>query len=172
MSKNNKIKDKKLPRYKRRIRLLCWKMSKLMKLNNKVAVANEWALRNPKRFMGTTVAILSICFLSTIVSLIVSFMSGKEHTEAAVSNENSSESLYQGVADPQVMKNISGLHELDANREVIKQETKNLTEKGLVVKRELDSLMALPVKTSSDSIRIVQDYERLKDIVEFLNNKR
>lgn len=164
MEKKRNIEKKKLPRYKRIIRLWCWKFSKKMELTDKVGHANDWALSHPKRFMSVTVGILSFLALTTIFPLIVAYIdrnSAKSRPPVVEETEI--------IGDRQVLENINGIHQLDSRRDMIRQETKELTDKGMSIKNELDSLMALPEKSYDDSIRIVQDYNNLEDIVNFLN---
>ena len=40
------------------------------------------------------------------------------------------------------------------------------------IKNELDSLLGLEYKTHEDSVRIVSDYHRLQDIVNFLKTDK
>lgn len=173
MITKKKQKKQKTPRYKRLVRVWCWRLSRQWKLKDKIGRANDWCLRHPKRFMGLTVGFLLFCVLSSVLSLAIDYAASRRKAEQAPREQNSSLfSAAKGIGDPQLSRNISGLHELDANRDMIRQETKNLTDKGMQLKNELDSLLALPEKSSSDSARIVEDYKNLQEIVDFLNNKQ
>lgn len=164
-----KKKKKKLPRHKRYVRYWCWRLSKLLKLPDKVGTLNSWATRNPKIFFRSTVGILSFVVFTSIVSLGVSYL--KAGLESR-SQENNKETVSQQetFGDPMVMDNINHFQQIDDTKKVIRNERKALTDKGLFIKHELDSLMALPVKTHDDSIQIVMQYNNLKIIVDFLKN--
>lgn len=157
-----KKKKQKMPRYKRYIRLWIWKLSKALKLPDKVGLLNSWASSNPKIFFRTTVGILSFVVFTSIVSLGVSYLrrGQQQDTEQAQQQET--------FGDPMVMDNINRFQQIDDTKKVIRNERKALTDKGLVIKHELDSLMALPDKTHDDSVQIVMHYNNLKTIVDFL----
>ena len=63
---------------------------------------------------------------------------------------------------------FDGLHNIENNKKVIKSEVHDITDEGLEIKKELDSLVALPYKTHEDSVQMYRDYKRLESIVNFL----
>lgn len=160
-----KKKKKKQPRYKRYVRLWCWRLSKALRLQDKVGTLNSWASKNPKIFFRSTVGILSFVVFTSVVSLGVSYL--KEGMEKKNEPTTQQEETF---GDPMVMENINRFQQIDDNKKVIRNERKALTDKGLVIKHELDSLMALPEKTHDDSVQIVMRYNNLKTIVDFLKN--
>lgn len=173
MITKKKPKKQKMPRYKRLVRVWCWRLSRQWQVKDKIGSANAWCLRHPKRFMAITVGVLSFCVLSSVLSLAFDYAASRRRGQDAPKEQKSTLfSAAKEIGDPQLSRNISGLHELDANRDMIRQETKNLADKGMQIKNELDSLMALPEKTASDSVRIVEDYKNLQDIVDFLNKNK
>lgn len=67
---------------------------------------------------------------------------------------------------------LDGMRQIRNHQKVENIELKNLTERGLQIKNELDSLLALPYKSHDDSVRIVTDYRQIEDIVQFLKKTR
>jgi hypothetical protein len=66
---------------------------------------------------------------------------------------------------------MDGMRQIQNQKKVENYELKNLTERGLQIKDELDSLLALDYKSHEDSVRIVADYRQLEDIVNFLKKR-
>ena len=63
---------------------------------------------------------------------------------------------------------MNGLRQIEETKKTTKLEFKQVTDKGVSIHRELDSLLAIKDKSHEDSIRIVQDYRQLQRIVNFL----
>lgn len=63
---------------------------------------------------------------------------------------------------------MNGLRQIDERKKGEKIEIKQLTDRGITIHKELDSLLAIDVKSHSDSVRIIQDYRQLENIVKFL----
>lgn len=63
---------------------------------------------------------------------------------------------------------MNGLRQIDERKKSEKIEIKQLTDKGVAIHKELDSLLAIDVKSHEDSVRIIQDYRQLENIVNFL----
>jgi len=63
---------------------------------------------------------------------------------------------------------MNGLRQIDERKKSEKIELKQLTDKGVAIHKELDSLLAIDVKSHEDSVRIIQDYRQLENIVNFL----
>ena len=66
---------------------------------------------------------------------------------------------------------INGLHQIQDRKKDTQQELKQLTDKGVMIHKELDSLLAIENKTHEDSIQIIQDYRHLQRIVNFLKKR-
>ena len=67
---------------------------------------------------------------------------------------------------------MNGLRQIEETKKNEKLELKQLTDKGVAIHKELDSLLAIRVKSHEDSIRIVQDYRQLQHIVNFLKKRK
>ena len=73
-----------------------------------------------------------------------------------------------GIADMQPL--FTAFRNIQAGKERHRQTLMELTAKGAAVREELDSMIAIPVKTHADSVRIILRYKQLENIVESLNN--
>lgn len=167
MQKKKRTKGKeKMPRYKRLLRLWCWHLSKRGQLSERVGLANRWASNHPKRFFAITVGALVFFVLTAVFSLVMTYVERSSASPEPVQKQEQRDDEILG--DRKVIQNIENLRQLDNTRNYIKSETKELTDQGLAIKRELDSLMALPDKTHEDSLRIIHDYDNLEQIVDFL----
>ena len=65
-----KGKQKELPKYKRQIRYVCWKLSKGWNVKNKIEKSNQWASENRKTFFALVVGFLSFAFVTTAISIL------------------------------------------------------------------------------------------------------
>jgi len=162
----NKDKKKKrdMPRYKRLLRYQCWELSKGLKLRERIGHANQWCLSHPRKFMGIVLGLSSLIIIYTLISVVVSFsvpQEGSQQDESFMTDKVES-----------IQPTLDGMRKIDDTKKVVNIELKRLTDKGLQIKNELDSLLALENKSHEDSVRIVSDYRQLKDIVNFLNKEK
>lgn len=125
------------------------------KIKEKIAKANLWADANKKRTSCITIGIL-------LLSLIV----GSWLTLTASQNEAQ---MLSGLSDVQPM--FDGMQRIQKVKNMQVEQTTELTNKGKQLKHELDSLVALPVKTHKDSTDIVVKYRQLEIVVDCLENK-
>lgn len=125
------------------------------KIKEKIAKANELAEKNKKRTCGITIGIL-------MLSLIV----GSWLTLTASQNEAK---ILSGLSDVQPM--FDGMQRIQRVKNLQVEQTTELTNKGKQLKHELDSLVALPVKTHKDSTDIIVKYRQLEIVVDCLENK-
>lgn len=65
---------------------------------------------------------------------------------------------------------FNGFHTIQANKEIHHITLMELVTDGQSIRKELDSLIAVPHKTHEDSIRIIKRYKQLEHIVKSLNN--
>lgn len=63
-----------------------------------------------------------------------------------------------------------GFRTIQANKDRQRQTLFELTAQGGKLRQELDSLIAIPRKTHGDSIRIIQSYRQLENIVKSLKD--
>lgn len=125
------------------------------KIKEKIAKANAWADANKKRTSCITIGIL-------LLSLIV----GSWLTLTANQNEAT---MLSGLSDVQPM--FDGMQRIQRVKNLQVEQTTELTNKGKQLKHELDSLVALPVKTHKDSTDIIVKYRQLEIVVDCLENK-
>jgi len=156
-----KGKKKKLPKYKRQIRYVCWKLSKGWNVKNKIEKSNQWASENRKTFFALVVGILSFAFITTAISILYD-MTRPIADDTQVDFSGKTESIES------IEPMMNGLRQIDERKKSEKIELKQLTDKGVTIHKELDSLLAIDVKSHEDSIRIIQDYRQLETIVNFL----
>lgn len=156
-----KGKEKKLPRYKRQIRYVCWKLSKGWQVKNKIEKSNQWASENRKTFFALVVGILSFTFVTTAISTLY---------DLTRPNSNNTQMDFSGKTESieNIQPIMNGLRQIDERKKGEKIEIKQLTDRGITIHKELDSLLAIDVKSHSDSVRIIQDYRQLENIVKFL----
>lgn len=126
------------------------------KIKEKVAQANKWAEANKKRTSCITIGVL-------LLSLIL----GSWLTLTARQNEAT---MLSGLSDVKPM--FDGMHRIQKVKSLQVEQTTELTNKGKQLKHELDSLVALPIKTHKDSTDIVVKYKQLEIVVKYLDNKQ
>ena len=160
-----KGKKKKLPKYKRQIRYVCWKRSKGWNVKNKIEKSNQWASENRKTFFALVVGILSFAFITTAISILYD-MTRPIADDTQVDFSGKTESIES------IEPMMNGLRQIDERKKSEKIELKQLTDKGVTIHKELDSLLAIDVKSHEDSIRIIQDYRQLETIVNFLTKRK
>ncbi len=124
------------------------------KIKEKVARANKWAEANKKRTSCITIGVL-------LLSLIV----GSWLTLTARQNEAQ---MLSGLSDVKPM--FEGMHRIQKVKSMQVEQTTEMTNKGKQLKHELDSLIALPVKTHKDSTDIIVKYKQLELVVKYLDN--
>ena len=147
-----------MPRYKRQLRYLCRQASNGWKLRDRIDQGNQWALENRKTFFALVVGILGFAFVTTAISIVYDLT--RDNIEVNINKQENS------IEDISPMMN--GLRQIEETKKTTKLEFKQVTDKGVSIHRELDSLLAIKDKSHEDSVRIVQDYRQLQRIVNFL----
>lgn len=157
-----KGKKKELPRYKRQLRYACWQLSKGWKVRNKIEKCNQWASENRKTFFALVVGFLIFAFVTTTISILYDLTRkpSSDITQMDLSGKNTP------IENIQPMMN--GLRQIEETKKSTKLEIKQMTDNGVLIHKELDSLLAIENKSHEDSVRIVQDYRQLQNIVNFL----
>ncbi|WP_255418080.1 hypothetical protein [Prevotella rectalis] len=154
--------EKKIPRYKRQLRYLCRQASNGWKLRDRIDQGNQWALENRKTFFALVVGILGFAFATTAISIVYDLTRDKSSDNIDV-NINKQENSIEDISPM-----MNGLRQIEETKKTTKLEFKQVTDKGVSIHRELDSLLAIKDKSHEDSVRIVQDYRQLQRIVNFL----
>ena len=150
-------------RLRTHLQIRAWLQPKLgkagerLRLAGRIRLANIWARKHPKRTFACVTGILSLLLVCSLVTGRGS-SNGNSMVKADINSIASMEPLFQGFRTIQSNK---GLHRVTMLE---------LADSGRAIRRELDSLIAMPRKTHGDSLRIVRQYRRLENIVKFINN--
>ena len=125
------------------------------KLKEKIDKANRWADTHKKK--------VSVITIST---LTLSLICGSWLTLTTHFNESD---MLSGMSD--VKPTFEGMHRIQRVKDLQVEQTVEMTNKGKQLKHELDSLVALPVKSHKDSVDIMVKYKQLEIVVKYLENK-
>lgn len=151
-----KAKAKKDAKIAAGIQSLKTKLKNKFKLSEKIAKANEWADKHKKK-----VSII------TIGTLMLSLIIGSWLTLTSTYNEAD---MLSGFAE--VKPAFEGIHRIQRLKSMQVDQTVELTNKGLQLKHDLDSLVRLPMKSHQDSVDIMVKYRQLELVVKYLDNKQ
>lgn len=122
------------------------------RLAARVRLANAWATKHPKKTFGYVVGtLLAIIFCDIAIAGI----------RAVSQMENVNQ-----IANVEPIFN--GFRAIQANKESQRQTILEMTNQGQILRRELDSLIAIPRKSHRDSVDIIRRYARLENIVKSL----
>lgn len=128
------------------------------RLAARIRLANVWAVKHPKRTFTYVVSSLLFLLASNL------WISG--------TNINSSDELNE--ASQNVISNMeplfTGFRTIQANKDIHRNTLMDLVARGQELREELDSMIAVPNKLRIDSVRIIQRYRQLENIVKSLNN--
>lgn len=120
----------------------------------RIRLANSWAAKHPKRTAACTVGVLAAV-------LVLNVLPDGGEMEPDIPKSGM-------IADMQPV--FSGFRTIQVNKDIHRQTLEELTAKGQKIRRELDSMIALPVKSHGDSVNIVRRYRQLENIVEFIKD--
>ena len=137
----------------RKARLWGYKMGKKYGIGEKVAKANAWADGHRRKTAGILFSVNTCIYLIGFILC----MSGSD------ANGNSIQDPMQDLA--QVQPIFSQLHRIEDMKTVQKKTYVQLSNRAVTLKREVDSLMAMPGKTHQDSVLALQKYDELKTIM-------
>ena len=126
------------------------------KVRERIDRMNQWAEKHKKRTVTITIGILT---LSLILGSWLTFSS----------NSNESE-LFSDMTD--VRPDFEGMRRIQRLKSLQVEQTTDLTNRGQRLKRDLDSLIAIPVKSHKDSVDIMVKYHQLEIVVDYLDNKQ
>ena len=136
----------------RKARLWGYKMGKKYGIGEKVAKANAWADGHRRKTAG-------ILFSVNATIYVIGFL-------LCMSGSSDGSSIKDPMQDfAQVQPMFSQLHRIEDMKTVQKNAIVELSNRAVTLKREVDSLMAMPGKTHEDSVLALQKYDELKTIM-------
>ena len=125
------------------------------KIRERIDRMNQWAEKHKKRTVTITIGILT---LSLILGNWLTFSSDSNESE-----------LFSDMTD--VRPDFEGMRRIQRMKSLQVEQTTDLTNRGQRLKRDLDSLIAIPVKSHKDSVNIMVKYHQLEIVVDYLDNK-
>ena len=137
----------------RRARIWDYKIGKKYAIGEKIAKANAWADGHRRKTAGILFSVNTCIYLIGFVLC----MSGSEADGSSIKDP------MQDLAQIQPM--FSQLHRIEDMKTVQKKTYVQLSHRAVKLKREVDSLMAMPGKTHQDSVLALQKYDELNTIM-------
>ena len=122
------------------------------RLAARIRIANRWATQHPKRTFGYVVGTLLMVLVGDVM---VTGMKA-EMKEPDVNMIANVEPVF------------NGFRTIQANKDTHRRTVLEMTSQGQTLKHELDSLIAIPRKTHTDSIGIIRRYGQLENLVKTL----
>lgn len=127
-------------------------LGKRHRIGARIRIANRWATQHPKRTFGYVVGTL-------LMVLVCDVMIAGMRAEMKEPDVNF-------IANVEPVFN--GFRTIQANKVAHRQSVLDMTSKGQTLKHELDSLIAIPHKSHTDSIGIIKRYSQLENLVKTL----
>lgn len=143
-------------RHTRMFRLFLWYLFKKTRCRERIERANAWAEQNKGRTATMTVGTL---FMLLVIGSVMT-LSGNDEPEM---------NIIDGIAEVNPM--FQGLQQIQDTKAYQLSQMEKLTVKGQSLKRELDSLIRMPVKSHEDSLQIIIKHRQLELIVNNLENR-
>jgi len=137
-------------------RLFLWYLFKKTRCRERIERANAWAEQNKGRTATMTVGTL---FMLLVIGSVMT-LSGNDEPEM---------NIIDGIAEVNPM--FQGLQQIQDTKAYQLSQMEKLTVKGQSLKRELDSLIRMPVKSHEDSLQIIIKHRQLELIVNNLENR-
>ena len=143
-------------RHTRMFRLFLWYLFKKTRCRERIERANAWAEQNKGRTATMTVGTL---FMLLVIGSVMT-LSGNDEPEM---------NIIDGIAEVNPM--FQGLQQIQDTKAYQLSQVEKLTVQGQSLKRELDSLIRMPVKSHEDSLQIIIKHRQLELIVNNLENR-
>ena len=143
-------------RHTRMFRLFLWYLFKKTRCRERIERANAWAEQNKGRTAAMTVGTL---FMLLVIGSVMT-LSGNDEPEM---------NIIDGIAEVNPM--FQGLQQIQDTKAYQLSQMEKLTVKGQSLKRELDSLIRMHVKSHEDSLQIIIKHRQLELIVNNLENR-
>lgn len=134
------------------------------RLAARIRLANAWAVKHPRRTFAYVVGSLLFMLVSNI------WISGlqAEHSDGISIENELADSNISMITNMEPL--FTGFRTIQANKDIQRNTLMDLVAQGQELREELDSMIAVPNKSGTDSARIIQRYRQLENIVKSLNN--
>ena len=137
----------------RKARIWGYKFGKKYGIGNRIVKANDWADGHRRKTAGI---LFSVNFCIYLIGFVLCF-------SGADANSNSIKNPIEDFA--QVQPIFSQMHRIEDLKTVQKATFVQMSNRATVLKKEVDSLMAMSNKSYQDSVLALQKYEELKTIM-------
>lgn len=129
-----------------------------LRYDERVEKANAWASLHPRRFFGTVLGVSAVILASSLA------MGLSTSDDPPATERNVKPPVREGAGIERV---LGGMREIHANDDLIRTSVIRARMMGDRLRHEIDSLMALPVKTREDSMEISRKGKQLQGIISF-----
>ena len=155
----NIFKNKQTPEYKEKqrhrlriARIWGYRIGKKYQIGDRINKANVWANAHRRKAAGIA---LAVNFCIYLIGFGMCFADTKANN---------------GIADPisqfaEIQPMFAQLHHIEDMKHVHKQSYLQLGNRIVGLKKDVDSLMALPRKTHDDSVRVLLKYDELQELI-------
>lgn len=131
------------------------RINRFLRWSSRKRLINRWAGKHPYQFFGLT-------FCSFGIILLMTFIPGQsDGTNIPLKDE------LQSV--PNVNRSLNQLQAIQSVKDRQSKEVAQLIYDGARIRKQLDSLIAIPQKSHKDSLEIVRKHKQLKIIVNTIN---
>jgi len=142
-------------RHTRMFRLFLWYLFKKTRCRERIEKANRWAEQNRGRTAALTVGTL---FLLLVIGSVMTLEEDEQEMN-----------IIDGIAEVSPM--FQGIQQIQDAKAYQQSQVERLTMRGQALKKELDSLIRVPVKSHDDSLQIIIKHRQLELIVNNLENR-
>ena len=139
------------------------KLLEKARLRERIDQANRWAACHRKGTLCWTVGLLSLSLLIGIMMTVSEFNRSED-------TQQSSGLQLDGIANVRPM--FDGFHRIQNAKNYQDGQLGGMISDGQRLKRELDSLVAMPYKTHDDSATIIVKYHQLEYIVKQIKKEK
>ncbi|MDE6009130.1 MAG: hypothetical protein K2G90_07980 [Muribaculaceae bacterium] len=136
------------------LRPLMSKAGARLRLAPRIRLLNSRASKNPKRTFAIVFSTLLIIFLADLSLTLF----------------NPVKPAGPNIDIASIDTVFNGFRTIQENKDIHRKTLSDMALSGNVIRHQLDSLIALPVKTRADSIQIRMNYLKLERIVKTLKN--
>ena len=136
-------------------RLFLWYLFKKTRCRERIEKANRWAEQNRGRTAALTVGTL---FLLLVIGSVMTLEEDEQEMN-----------IIDGIAEVSPM--FQGIQQIQDAKAYQQSQVERLTMRGQALKKELDSLIRVPVKSHDDSLQIIIKHRQLELIVNNLENR-